>query len=89
LRGGAARSICIQVHFGRNCVYDVAESMEGPMLAKAVSVIAAGVLTVITLRRAFTMMKSLQQAKVRAEAPRPPATRLRQDPNTGVYYPES
>ena len=60
------------------------------MLAKAVSVIVAGVLTVIAVRRALTMLKTLQHAKVRAEAPRDrQPTRLRQDPKTGVYYPES
>ena len=59
------------------------------MLAKAVSVIVAGVLTVIALRRAMTMMKTMQKAKVRSQTPRMPEKRLRQDPVTGVYYPEA
>jgi hypothetical protein len=63
--------------------------MEDFMLAKAVSVIVASVLTVIALKRAMTMLKTMRQAKVRTQAPRDlRPTRLRQDPQTGVYYPE-
>ena len=60
------------------------------MLAKAFSVIVAGVFTVIALKRMFTMFKALEKAKVRADAPRDRAVvgRLRQDPVTGIYYPE-
>ena len=60
------------------------------MLAKAFSVIVAGVFTVIALKRAFTMFKALEKSKVRADAPpeRPMVGRLRQDPVTGIYYPE-
>jgi hypothetical protein len=63
--------------------------MEGSMLAKAVSVIVAGVLTVIAVRRTLSMLKTMQHAKVRSQAPRGlEPTRLRQDPKTGVYYPD-
>ena len=57
---------------------------------KAVTVLVAGVLTVLTLR---SVMDRLQAAKVRAnpKTPRRPGemTKLRQDPVTGIYYPEN
>jgi hypothetical protein len=57
---------------------------------KAVTVLVAGVLTVLTLR---SVMNRLQAAKVRVnpKTPRHPGemTKLRQDPVTGIYYPEN
>jgi hypothetical protein len=57
---------------------------------KAVAVIVAGLLTLFAVRR---LMSELDAAKVRVRTQDPrqprPATRLRQDPRTGVYYPEN
>ncbi len=59
------------------------------VLLRAVTVILAGVLTLIAVRR---VMGELSAAKARvntkpSSAPRA-TTRLRQDPRTGIYYPE-
>ena len=60
------------------------------LMLKAITVAVAGVLTVLALRH---VMNQLEAAKVRVKAksdPRQrPVTRLRQDPRTGVYYPEA
>ena len=55
------------------------------LFAKVVTVIIAGVLTVLTARR---LMNELNAAKVQVK-PRQPntVTKLRQDPATGIYYP--
>ena len=55
------------------------------LFAKVVTVIIAGVLTVLTARR---LMNEVNAAKARVK-PRQPdtVTRLRQDPATGIYYP--
>ena len=55
------------------------------LFAKVVTVIIAGVFTVLTARR---LMNELNAAKVRVN-PRQPntVTKLRQDPSTGIYYP--
>jgi hypothetical protein len=55
------------------------------LFAKVVTVIIAGVLTVLTARR---LMNEVNAAKVRVK-PRQPntVTKLRQDPATGIYYP--
>ncbi len=52
---------------------------------KAVTVVIAGVLTLMTARR---LLNEVNAAKVRVK-PRPSdaVTRLRQDPATGIYYP--
>jgi hypothetical protein len=59
-------------------------------MLKLLAVVVAGVLTVLTIRR---VMQQLSAARVRAKVERPSTpravTRLRQDPSTGVYYPES
>ena len=56
--------------------------------AKTVSILLAGVLAVAALRR---LMGALEAAKAQVKPVRnpPPLTRLRQDPRTGVYYPET
>jgi hypothetical protein len=58
-------------------------------MIKLLAVVVAGVLTVLTIRR---IMQQLSLARVKAKVERPSApravTRLRQDPSTGVYYPE-
>ena len=55
------------------------------LFAKVVTVIIAGVFTVLTARR---LMNELNAAKVRVK-PRQTntVTKLRQDPSTGIYYP--
>ena len=55
------------------------------LFAKVVTVIIAGVFTILTARR---LMNEVNAAKVRAK-PRQPntGTKLRQDPSTGIYYP--
>lgn len=56
---------------------------------KAVTVIVAGVLSVFAIRHVMRKMEAAR-VKVRADRPRDPRamTRLRQDPRTGIYYPE-
>jgi hypothetical protein len=57
---------------------------------KAITVAVAGVLSLLALRH---VMKEFEAAKVRVRAKTDPrqtrVTRLRQDPHTGVYYPET
>ena len=59
------------------------------LVVRALTMLVAGALTIFALKR---MMTSLDAAKVRVkprQANRPRnTTRLRQDPRTGVYYPE-
>jgi hypothetical protein len=57
------------------------------LFAKVVTVIIAGVLTVLTARR---LMSEVSAVKARVK-PRQDnkVTKLRQDPSTGVYYPDN
>ena len=57
------------------------------LFAKVVTVIIAGVLTILTARR---LMNEVNAAKARVK-PRQPntVTKLRQDPSTGIYYPDN
>jgi len=58
------------------------------VLLKVLTVLVAGILSLFALRH---MMRSMEAQKVRVKTgQRPPrhVTRLRQDPRTGVYYPE-
>ena len=57
------------------------------IFAKVVTVIVAGVLTAITVRRLMSVMNA---AKARVK-PRQDnvVTKLRQDPSTGIYYPDN
>ena len=57
------------------------------IFAKVVTVIIAGVLTVITARR---LMSAMNDARARVK-PRQSnvVTKLRQDPSTGIYYPDN
>ena len=57
------------------------------LFAKIVTVIIAGVLTVITARQ---LMSQLKAARARVK-PRQNSvvTKLRQDPSTGIYYPDN
>jgi len=58
------------------------------IFAKTVSILLAAVFTVAALRR---LMAAFEAAKAQVQPARnpPPLTRLRQDPRTGVYYPET
>jgi nucleoside diphosphate kinase len=58
------------------------------IFAKTVSILLAGVLAVAALRR---LMGAIEAAKAQVQPVRnpQPLTRLRQDPRTGVYYPET
>ena len=55
---------------------------------KTVSILLAGVLAVVTARQ---LLGAWQQAKARVRPQRDPrrVTKLRQDPRTGIYYPEN
>jgi hypothetical protein len=59
-------------------------------LLKAVTVVVAGVLTAMAVKH---VMGELEAARARVKVKRDPqgrsVTRLRQDPRTGIYYPES
>jgi hypothetical protein len=60
------------------------------IVLKVITVIVAGILSLLALR---LVMRELEAAKVRVKVKpqqRPRSmTRLRQDPRTGVYYPEN
>ena len=57
------------------------------LFVKVVTVIVAGVLTVLMARR---LMNEVNAARARVK-PRQPntVTKLRQDPSTGIYYPDN
>jgi uncharacterized membrane protein len=56
--------------------------------AKAVSILLAGVLAIAAVRQ---LLAARQQAKARVRPQSNPnrVTRLRQDPRTGIYFPET
>ena len=58
------------------------------IFAKTVSILLAGILAVAAVRR---LMAALEAARAQVKPVRnpQPLTRLRQDPRTGVYYPET
>ena len=57
------------------------------LFAKVVTVIIAGVLTILTARR---LMSEVNAAKARVKPRQDNAvTKLRQDPSTGIYYPDN
>lgn len=56
---------------------------------KALSLIVAGFLSLLAVG---FMVREMQAVKVKSrarQAPQPRARRLRQDPRTGIYYPEA
>jgi hypothetical protein len=59
------------------------------VVLKAVTLIVVGVLSVLAIRHVMQQVETAK-AKVRTSHRRDPraVTRLRQDPRTGVYYPE-
>ena len=59
------------------------------VVLKTVMVVVAGLMSLLAVRH---MMREMQAVKVKARSQdrRPPQMRrLRQDPRTGIYYPES
>ncbi len=60
------------------------------LMLKTITIIAAGLLSLIAMRK---IMAAAEAAKVRVRAKQPEAQtnlqRLRQDPRTGVYYPDN
>lgn len=58
------------------------------IVLKALTVLIAGILSILTVRH---LMQEMQAVKVRSPQPLRPQrqVRLRQDPRTGIYYPES
>jgi len=58
------------------------------IFVKTVSIILAGLLAAVTIRQ---LLGGKQPAKARVRPQRNPdrVTRLRQDPRTGIYYPEN
>jgi len=80
-----------RVHCGRVSAYDRTNkgSLEDPMVVlKTLAVAAVAFLTLFSM---LFVMRGMQAAKVRvrprAAAPQRPR-RLRQDPRSGIYYPE-
>jgi hypothetical protein len=59
-------------------------------MLKALTIAVAGILTAAALKQ---LMDGFNAAKIRVAAKRPvdprAVTRLRQDPRTGIYYPEA
>jgi hypothetical protein len=68
---------------------DLSRSLEDPMVAlKALSLIVAGFLSLLAVG---FMVREMQAVKVKARTRQnrqPQMRRLRQDPRTGIYYPE-
>ncbi len=57
------------------------------LFAKIVTVVLAGVLTVLTARRLMSEMNAVK-ARVKPREDNK-VTKLRQDPSTGIYYPDN
>ena len=58
-------------------------------MLKLVTIVVACVLTVITVRKIMQLTASAAKVKVARPTQPRAVTRLRQDPQTGVYYPEN
>lgn len=59
------------------------------IILKALALLAAGLMSILAFG---LMMRQMQVAKVRVREQRPQPrshVRLRQDPRTGIYYPEN
>lgn len=57
------------------------------LVLRMLTVAAAGILSVIVVRQAMQALQA-QKAAPRAKAQAQPVTRLRQDPETGIYFPD-
>jgi hypothetical protein len=68
---------------------NLSRSLEDPMVAlKALSLVLAGFLSLLAVG---FMVREMQAVKVKARTRQnrqPQMRRLRQDPRTGIYYPE-
>ncbi|CAN5287035.1 hypothetical protein BH10PSE7_BH10PSE7_24470 [soil metagenome] len=62
--------------------------MEIFTMLKVLTIAVAGLLTLVTVRRAMEAMRARVQVKTDDTVRHRGVTRLRQDPRTGVYYPE-
>ncbi len=58
------------------------------IFVKTVSIILAGLLAAVTIRQLLGG-KQPAKARVRPQHPARQVTKLRQDPRTGIYYPEN
>jgi hypothetical protein len=60
------------------------------LVLKALTVIVAGILTILALRHLMRQVEAAKvRVKVKAQNHRRTPTRLRQDPRTGIYYPDN
>jgi hypothetical protein len=58
-------------------------------MLRALTIAVAGLVTAVVLKRAVAAIQAIQTApKPQPTRDLRPATRLKQDPATGVYYPE-
>jgi hypothetical protein len=78
------------VHYGGGSVYDrCRQDWKDRFMLKALTIAVAGVLTAAVIKQ---VMDSLNAAKAKVAVRRPfdprAVTRLRQDPKTGIYYPD-
>jgi hypothetical protein len=58
------------------------------LVLKMLTVAVAGVLSALAVRQVMQAVEA-QKAKARVKTPPQTVTRLRQDPKTGVYFPET
>ena len=78
------------VHYGGGSVYDRRpKDWKDYFMLKALTIAIAGVLTAAVIKQVMDSL-SAARAKVAVKRPFDPrvVTRLRQDPNTGIYYPD-
>ena len=78
------------VHYGGGLGYDRRpKDWKDCFMLKALTIAVAGVLTAAVIKQ---VMDSLNAARAKVAVKRPfdpkAVTRLRQDPNTGIYYPD-
>jgi hypothetical protein len=79
------------VHYGDVSGYDLrGQDWKDNFMLKALTIAVAGVLTAAVIKQ---VMDSINAARAKVAVKRPfdprAVTRLRQDPNTGVYYPDA
>jgi hypothetical protein len=58
------------------------------LIAKTIAILLAGVFTVVVFRRVMATFEAAK-ARVNPVPDPPPLTKLRQDPRTGIYHPET
>ena len=62
--------------------------MEIVTMLKVLTIAVAGLLTLVTMKRAMDAIRSRMRVQPVETPKRRAVTQLRQDPRTGVYYPE-